>query len=167
MEKANKIKEIREQIEGYQATFSALDELQHALEKHAGKIVNKTFFAKHFSIEDEEWQKYNNGDKRTKYSIQKHPYAGTEYRIYLVRDHHLELQNRETAHILERAKEQLERTEQVLIRYNKELDQLEALDVALVVKDLKAVYNKHKKNIPQYFWDDILGLYEITKLGNK
>ena len=163
MEQKEKIEETRKYIEEYQIGFKALDELQHAVEGHTGKLIDKRFFEKHFYEKDEEWEKYRN-EKRTKYSMSTpdYGYGGTTHVIYLGVSHYkLELKSRETAHILEVIVEQVARYEEIVISYNKTLAQLEALDVDAIVKDIRAVYDKYKANIPQYFWQDIIELYNV------
>jgi hypothetical protein len=159
-------------INGALYTIEQCDELLAALATHTGKLVDKRFFEKHFTMQNEycdytkysfsgkqyEWDKYNHRILLQRYvhteKVKDRDYSSSAYSDW----EYIELDTRETAHVIERIQAKkaamLER-----IEYKKDvLAQLETVDNAAIIADLLAVYKKHNAPIT---WLEVLDEYTV------
>lgn len=160
-------------IEDAHNKIKQCDELLNALEAHTGKLIDKRFFEKHFTIKGE-YQDY------TKYSLTGKHYEWDKYahRIGLDRMHwtynaddngvetvraysdyeYIELQNRETAHVIAQVAWFKTRMRERIEYQTEQKKKLEAIDDNAIVAELQAVFFKYGE--PET-WGRILDLYEV------
>lgn len=145
-----------DRITRYEQAIGSLEELDEALAKHEGKIVNKNFFIEHFSLGEKDYH----GNERTKYAIYPSSNSYDRYSHYIHVGQHgrLELQNRETAHIRSRIKEEWLKNKTWIKEAKNRIDDLKAFDEKALRADLLALWKKHNKPA---LWREILEHYDV------
>lgn len=147
------IAQKREYATENERTRANLAELKTALKTHTGKLVDKRFFLEHFKVEDtyRDWTRYSLRPPR--YDWSKH-----NHELYVSKDCTLELENRETSHIMEHIERAEERARDYAERLKNDIAKLEGFDEDALVKELRALY--HKYGAPEH-WNKILDSYEV------
>lgn len=157
-ETAQRVEQYREYIKEATEAIKDLDELIPALANWPRKLIDKNFFAqKVFQIEREGW---HGAETYSKYHLSTPSYSFEKYayQIYLNRSYKVELQDRETFHVLEACKSLKNDLVNRLKEYEDTIADLESVDESALIRDLQAVYFKHNK--PQ-IWGRILDSYKV------
>jgi hypothetical protein len=123
------------------------------LRTHTGKLVDKRFFLEHFKVSNEyrEWTRYE--IRAPRYDWSKHAHE-----LYISQECTLELDSRETAHIIAKAEETEQRLKDGIARYKKEIADLEQYDESKLIEELRALYVKY--GAPET-WGKVLDSYEV------
>lgn len=151
-----KIKDLQSYIAGYNSVILSCIELLQALETHTGKMVDKRFFEKHFTIKNE----YHN---YTKYSYvgKQYNFDTYNYSIYLGTSSNgekLKLQTRETSELVNALKERHQTAFAMVEKYTSEIEKLTAFDENAMVQDIIAIYHRYGK--PD-IWGSVLSSYDV------
>jgi len=153
--KNRELEKLTEYQTGYKARLEALTEIKGGLEKWTRKLIDKNFF------EQFKEQAKDGTDKWNKYVLINPEYSWARYshRIYLGRSmEQVELQSRETKHVLEEVNKAIENTEKWITENQGRIDSVESTDEEALKNDLLAVFEKHNK--PK-IWREVLDSYEI------
>lgn len=150
---SSKISEAKTAIDRFGKDLEAINELEAALKTHTGKLVDKRFFEKHFTISNE----YRNW---TKYNLLPPAYDWSKYnhRLYISQSVSLELQTRETIEILEALKLEREKIETWIKDRQARIVELSSINEKQLIRDLQAVYKKHGK---PSIWGAVLDTFEV------
>jgi hypothetical protein len=152
-----KIQQAKDRIASYQEAIDNMDELETALKLWKHKNVDARFFLEHFKQgEQKNWQ----GKYCTKYNLSEPRYSFSKHNkeIYLNKDYSLELENRDTAHIIASIHDLRGRLETWKEETKVTIQGLKQLDEANLIKDLIALYHKHGK---PSIWTEVLNIYEV------
>lgn len=159
----NRIKELNEYIEKYQKSLLQATTLHTALLTHTSKMVDVRFFEKHFTIpsdtpryKNQVWTLY--GMRKTENSWEK-PYS-----LYGVNNEKIELDSRDTEHVIHATLEKAEKLKTWIAKYEKEVQELEQFNEQALVEDLLALYSKH--NVSETMWRTILEDYQVKYPNN-
>lgn len=137
--------------EQYIETLEALRELEAGLSTWDRKIIDKNFFKR--------FEEKREGYTYHKYSLYKSTRSwGAPYSIHLKHNNRLELDSRETAHVREMIKKDIERYTLWDEQNAKRIESLESTDEDALRRDLLAVWEKH--NRPE-IWRQTLDSYEV------
>lgn len=161
MQKEQEIIKLQGYIATSQTVIASLTELQTALDKHTGKVVNKTFFEKYFTLTNEDGtpeKRLYTEEVRTKYCMYTSDFSWAPYRIYLTTSETLNLLNRDTAHIRETVSHMLTAKQLSITEYTNQITALNAFDEKALVSELLALYYKHGQ---PSIWQEILDQYEV------
>jgi hypothetical protein len=156
MTKDKKIQDYRDYITTYEKVMTACVELLQALETHTGKMVDKRFFEKHFTV-------MSDGHTYVRYSFygKRYDFDTYNYSLYLGSGNNgerLELQTRETRELVEKLQKRHGECYEMIESYTAKITELENFDEQALVNDLIAVYEKHGK--PEV-WGKVLESYEV------
>lgn len=151
--KKQKIESKQKYIKKAQTALDNLNQLKTALETWDKKLVDKRFFLQHFKMSNEyrDWTKFSLSTPR--YSFCKH-----SHEIYITSDYYLELDNRETAHILSKINDMLARLTSNIESWQNDIKTLNSFDEKQLVKELQALYSKY--NQPE-IWGEVLNRFEV------
>lgn len=151
--KEEEIKSLNGYMQHSVDVLKAFDELLIPLRLHKGKLIDKRFFVEHFTIKNE-YRDY------TKYNLYKPRYDWSKhsYEIYLCHSERLELNSRETAHVIETIENRKKIVENWIKDYQSKIDALQKFDEKGLVRDLKVLYKKYGK---PSVWSKVLDSYDV------
>lgn len=152
--KDKRIHEIEDTISRNTKAIEILHKLKNALEMWDRKNIDKTFFERFFL------KKGENDTRWTALYLSKPQYSFQTFahRIFITPGIELELESRETVHVLEKTEEMIERLNSWINEEKQELTKTEDLDEKALVKELIALYKKYNK--PR-IWQEVLDSYEV------
>jgi hypothetical protein len=144
----------------YMADLQALKEIEVKLTEHKNKLIDARFFMANFAetihwgdgIPDRTYAKYRLTDPR---------YMSDRYQktLYVSEHCRVELQTRETAHVLAQVQKEIDKYEAWANDCAGTIANILDTDYAALVADLKAVYRKHGS---PHIWNETLKAYEVT-----
>jgi hypothetical protein len=151
--KQQELERLQGYADTYRQTLKDLAELEAPLLTWDKKIIDKRFFEQFFT-EKNEWRNW------TKYSFSKPEYSFSRYnyKIFLNRNHNLELQTREKEEILTAITELRVKLTEWLIENEAKTKTIGKVDEKKMVADILAVYKKH--GCPD-IWQKVLDKYEV------
>lgn len=160
-------------IEDAHNKIKQCDELLNALETHCGKLIDKRFFEKHFTIKGEyqdytkysltgkhyEWDKYMHRIGIDRMSWQYEPDANGVSIVRAYSDYeYIELQNRETAHVIAQVAWFKTKMKERIEYQTEKKAKFEAIDDGAIIADLQAIFFKYGE--PDT-WGKLLDSYEV------